>query len=75
MTETFADVANQLREAKEKRRKLIEDGLDGRSQTWLCEKTGMNTTRLYHCISGLLEFTQDEIDAINKTLGTDFKLG
>lgn len=75
MAETFAEISAQLREAKEKRRKLIEDGLDGRSQTWLCEKIGMNTTRLSHCINGLLEFTKDELDAINSTLGTDFKIG
>lgn len=72
--ESYADISTQLKEVREKRRKLIEDALDGRTQQWLAERIGMNNTRLSHCINGLMEFTQDELIQINILLKTDFKL-
>ncbi len=70
----YAKVAEQLKSAKDKRKKLIEDALDGRTQKWLADKLGLDTTSLYHKIAGLMEFSQDELNTINETLGTDFKL-
>lgn len=72
--ETYGKVAAELKSIKNKRKKLIEDALDGRTQEWLSSKIDINKTRLSHCINGLMEFTQEELDSINKFLGTDFKL-
>lgn len=72
--ETYAKVAAQLQQVKDKRKKLIEDALDGRTQEWLAQRLKINNTRLSHCINGLMEFTQEELDGINEYLGTEFKL-
>lgn len=72
--ETYGKISAKLEEIKAKRRKIIEDALDGRTQQWLVDKMPINSTRLSHCINGLMEFSQDELNTINKLLGTDFTL-
>jgi hypothetical protein len=72
--ETYAEISSQLKEVRDKRKKLIEDALDGRTQQWLAERIGMNNTRLSHCINGLMEFSEDELTQINSLLKTDFQL-
>ncbi len=70
----YAKIAEQLKSVKERRKKMIEDALDGRTQKWLADKLGLDTTSLYHKIAGLVEFTQEELNKINDNLGTDFTL-
>jgi len=70
----YLQISNQLRLVKDKRKKLIEDALDGRTQEWLSGRIDINRTRLSHCINGLMEFEQSELDEINKLLGTNFKV-
>lgn len=45
-----------------------------RNQRWLSDKICMREPLLSEKINGRKDFEQDELDAINKVLGTDFKL-
>ncbi len=59
---------------KEKLSKLSKtDGLK-RTQRWLAGQTGLGEVELSNKINGNADFTQPELDEINNTLGTKFKL-
>lgn len=45
-----------------------------RNQRWLSDKICMREPLLSEKINGRKDFEQDELDKINKVLGTDFKL-
>jgi len=45
-----------------------------RNQRWLSDKICMREPLLSEKINGRRDWTQDELDTINKVLGTDFKL-
>lgn len=45
-----------------------------RNQRWLADTICMREPLLSEKINGRKEWTQDELDSINKALGTDFKL-
>lgn len=45
-----------------------------RNQRWLANKIQMREPLLSEKITGQKDFTQEELDLINKQLGTEFKL-
>lgn len=45
-----------------------------RSQTWLAAEIGMSESQLSKKMNGLRDWTQEELDKINKVLGENFKL-
>jgi hypothetical protein len=45
-----------------------------KNQTWLSMQTGISEAQLSRKIKGTKDWTQDELDKINKVLGTNFKL-
>lgn len=45
-----------------------------RNQRWLSDKICMREPLLSEKINGRRDFTQEELDSINKVLNTDFKL-
>jgi plasmid maintenance system antidote protein VapI len=45
-----------------------------KNQSWLAEQIGMSEAQLSRKIKGTKEWTQDDLDKINKVLNTDFKL-
>jgi hypothetical protein len=45
-----------------------------KNQTWLAIQTGISEAQLSRKIKGTKEWTQEELDKVNKILGTHFKL-
>lgn len=45
-----------------------------RNQGWLAKKTGISEPQLSRKMNGSCEWTQDDLDKINKILGENFKL-
>ena len=45
-----------------------------KNQSWLAHEIGMSEAQLSRKIKGTKDWIQPELDAINKVLGTDFKL-
>jgi hypothetical protein len=52
----------------------IKDKMDGRTQRWLSQKTGISEDKLSNKFTGITAFTEDDIKVINEALGADFKL-
>ena len=62
---------------KVKERWSIEDAIRShlnRNQTWLAKESGITEPQLSRKLNKVIEWTQDDLDKINKVLGTDFKL-
>ncbi len=60
-----------------KEKRTIGDQIKGhftRNQSWLAKQIGMSEGQLSKKIHNKKEWSQDELDKINKVLGTDFKL-
>ena len=51
--DTLSEIDRQLKAAKEKKRKLILDAMDGRTQSYISGKTGINQTKLSKWIKAL----------------------
>lgn len=45
-----------------------------RNQSWLAKKIGISEGQLSKKMHNKVQWTQEELDKINKVLGTDFKL-
>ena len=48
--------------------------MDGRTQRWLSQKTGISEDKLSNKLTGITAFTEDDIKLINEALQADFKL-
>lgn len=61
---------------KVKDKKAIGEQIRGllKTQTWLALETGISEAQLSRKMNGTKDWTQDELDKINKVLGTSFKL-
>jgi plasmid maintenance system antidote protein VapI len=44
------------------------------NQSWLASQTGISEAQLSRKIKGRIDWTQEDLDKINKILGTSFKL-
>lgn len=71
--DSLAAIESQIQEAKQKRRKLILDAMDGRTQRSLSEKTGIHETKLSKWINGIGELEDSELEKLSNALGVDFK--
>lgn len=71
--ESLTEIDSQLKEAKEKRRKLILEAMDGRTQSSISVKTGINQTKLSKWINGFEDLEQEDLDKITHLTGVDFK--
>lgn len=45
-----------------------------RNQAWLARETGIKEPVLSRKLNGYVDWTQEDLDKINKALGTNFKL-
>lgn len=54
--------------------KGIKAALDGKTAKWLCEKSGIGKSRFSRIMRGYAEIYPKEIQLINQTLNTNFKL-
>jgi plasmid maintenance system antidote protein VapI len=62
---------------KEKEKKSIGQRIRehfSRNQGWLAKETGISEAQLSRKMNGTRDWTQDELDKINKLLGENFKL-
>lgn len=69
---SLSDIEKQLAEAKEKRRNLILEAMDGRTQRSISEKTGINETKISKWINGIGELSAYELHQLSKYLGVEF---
>lgn len=70
---SLAVIETQIQEAKEKRRKLILDAMDGRTQRSISAKTGINETKLSKWINGFEDLNSEDLEKITQLTGVDFK--
>ena len=63
-----------MQKIKSKIPELIKKGLDGRSQRWLCFKTGLNESEFSARMKGWKPFTQEILDKVNEALKTNIEL-
>jgi len=59
--------------ARQKLGAQIKKALDGRKQKWLAQKLGINDAHLSNKLSGVLPFSDQEIEDINILLSTEFE--
>jgi len=53
--------------------KAILQAMDGRRNTWLCEKTGIDAPQISRILNGLKP-TSSQLEKINTVLNTDFTI-
>lgn len=51
----------------------IKQGLDGRSQRWLSEKINISEVMLSNKMTGIIDFTTEEIEKIEQVLNIKLK--
>ena len=71
--DSIAAIDRKIQEAKDKRRKLIIEAMDGRTQKYISDKTGIDEPRLSQWINGLRILEDSELEKISNALGVDFK--
>lgn len=52
----------------------IKEKMDGRTQRWLSQKTGISEDKISNKFTGITAFNEEDVKLINVALGTDFKL-
>jgi hypothetical protein len=62
---TLLDIQIKIDKLHEDRRKLLKQTMNGRTQKWLSEQTGIKPVRLNCIIKSTFEFSPDEIKKIN----------
>lgn len=67
------EIEKQLHEAKEKRKKLITEAMDGRTQRYISSKTGINETKLSKWINGFEDLDPQDLAKITELTGVSFK--
>jgi transcriptional regulator with XRE-family HTH domain len=63
----------QIKEAKQKRKKLILVAMDGRTQKSIAAKTGIDETKLSKWVNGIAELEEAELIELSRVTGVDFK--
>lgn len=66
-------VNNQFEAAREKRKEAIIMAFDGRTQQFICEKTGVDAVKFNRWINGFGGLEDTDITKLEKYLGVDFK--
>jgi hypothetical protein len=70
---SFVELNSQIEEAKKKKRAIIVNAMDGRSQRYVAEKTFIDETKLSRWINSEATLENDELKRLTKYLGVDFK--
>ncbi|HEY9342154.1 MAG TPA: helix-turn-helix transcriptional regulator [Hanamia sp.] len=70
--EELSKIEKQIEEAKKKRKLLILKAMDGRTQAWLCEKTGISIPNMSRWINGVSDLSQGDLKKVSTALGVDF---
>lgn len=71
--QSFTEVEAEIEAAKNKRKQLILEAMDGRTQKSISDKTGIDQTKLSKWINGFASLEEKEIKLLQDALGTDFK--
>lgn len=71
--DSILEIDSQIREAKIKRKNLILEAMDGRSQRYVAEKVGMDETKLSRWINSEATLEEEELKKLSNYLGVDFK--
>ena len=71
--DSIVEIDNQIKKAKIIRRELILIAMDGRSQRFVAEKTGIDETKLSRWINAEATLEDCELEKITNYLGVDFK--
>jgi|GEM_PF-3471213 len=71
--DSLEKIDSQIEAAKKKRKEIILLALDGRTQSHISDKTGINETKLSKWINGLGGLEDSEINNLEKYLGVDLK--
>lgn len=70
--QSFVDIDNTIKMAKERRKELILNAMDGRSQRYVAEKVLIDETKFSRWINSEATLEQDELKRISDYLGTNF---
>ena len=70
---TLSKIDDTFQEAKAKRKEAIVASVEGRTQRFLSEKTGIAETRLSKWVNGIAELEEEEITTFEKLLGVEYK--
>lgn len=71
--DALTKVNNEIEAAKEKRRKLIVEAFDGRTQKFISEKTGVDEIKLSRWVNGFGILNDAELKALKEFTGVDLK--
>lgn len=71
--DSLIKIDSQIEAAKKKRKELILQALDGRTQRHISDKTGIDETKLSKWVNGLGGLEESEIKSLENYLGVDFK--
>lgn len=71
--ESVVDIDTQIKEARERRKQLILLAMDGRTQKYIADKTGIDEPRLSKWINGLGGLETKEVKKITSVLGVNFQ--
>lgn len=63
----------QIQEARKKRKKLILEAMDGRTQKSIAAKTGIDETKLSKWVNGFAELEDKELEKLSNIVGVDLK--
>jgi hypothetical protein len=69
----LVELESKLKEAKEKRKKIIIDSFDGRPQSYISEQTGIDQIKLNRWINNTASLEDSEIDALENYLGVNLR--
>ena len=71
--ESLIEIQNQIEEAKKKRKTIILNAFDGRSQRYVADKSGIDETKLSRWVNSEAILEPSEMKRLIKYLGVDFK--
>ena len=69
----IVELESQLKEAKEKRKKIIIDSFDGRPQSYISDQTGIDPIKLNRWINNTGSLEDTELEKLEQYVGVDFK--
>lgn len=71
--DSLMELESKIKKAKIKRRELILEAMDGRTQKYIAQKAGILEPKLSKWINGYEELEEAELEKLSNVLGVDFK--
>lgn len=71
--DSILEIDNVIEEAKKKRKTLILEAMDGRSQRYVADKSAIDETKLSRWINSEAALEPAELKRLSKVLGVTFK--